>query len=71
MTMEENPDRESGVESQRGLAVNTENFLATSAAKPTPNVMPCIPLNLVGTVCGLGSAQPPYAIAQPCAVERF
>lgn len=50
----------------RRLAVNSDSFPATPAAKPAPNIIPCIALNLAGTAkragggaCNLGYARPP------------
>lgn len=47
--MKVNPNRKPGMEPRRQLAVNTDNFLVTATTKPAPNVMPCIPTDLVGT----------------------
>lgn len=52
--MEVSPDIKSLVGTRRRLAVNTKNFPATRAAKPSPNVIPCILLNLVDTVQMVG-----------------
>lgn len=46
--MEVNPERKSRVELQRQLAVNTDNLLVTLPVKQVPNMMPCVPLNLLG-----------------------
>lgn len=46
-SMKLNPDRKSREENWRQLAINTDQLLATPAAKPAPNVMPCILLDLV------------------------
>lgn len=47
MDMEVNPNRKLGVDPRRWLTVNI--FPATPVAKPSTNVMLCIPLDLVGT----------------------
>lgn len=43
-----------GVETRRQLAVNTDNFTKTPEVKPSPNVMPSFPLDIVGLaeMCG-------------------
>lgn len=55
--------RKSEVEPQRHLAVNIDNLSATPEAKS--NIMPCIPLHLVGTAergpYGFGSVWSPYS----------
>lgn len=48
-SMEVETDRQLAVKPRRQLAVNTDNFPANKAAYPSPYVMPCISLNLVGT----------------------
>lgn len=62
--MEVNPDRKPKIEPRRQLAINTDNSPATAAAKPAPNIMPYIPLDLVGTTrwraFNLSSSRPPY-----------
>lgn len=68
--MEANPDRKPGAEPRKRLAVNTNNFLATSLAKSSPNVMPYIPLDLVGRPFSLGSVRPPYIITQAHALVK-
>ena len=45
--MEVNPEYKSGVESLRRLDVSGGFLPATPAAKLIPNVLPCIPLDLV------------------------
>ena len=71
---EVNPNRKSGVESLRWLAVNFDILLAAPAVKLAPNVMPCIPLDLVGAAergpCCPGNARPPYNTVQGCAPKR-
>lgn len=52
-------------------AVNTDNLLATSAAKLAPKIMPYIRFDFVNTAvrerpCSLGCRRPPYIIAQVC-----
>lgn len=46
--MEVNPDRKPVIETQMLFTVNTDNYPATFVAKPSPNIMPCIPLDLFG-----------------------
>lgn len=69
-TIDVNPDRKPRVKPQSELTVNTDNILATPAAKLPPNVMLYIPLNLVGTsekrACRLGSAWLQYTITRAC-----
>lgn len=73
-----------GVDSRRRLAVNTDSFPASPAAKSSSNIMPFIPLELVGTAeiwsvyvgwvgclyCSLDSARPLYTIVQAWALVR-
>lgn len=66
-TMAVNSDRNPRMEPRRPLSVNTDNFQATPATKPSPNVIPFIYFDLIGTA---ESARPPYTIAQTCALER-
>lgn len=66
-----NQDRRPGLQP----AVNTENFPATAATKPFPNVISRIPLDLVvmakrEETCNLGCTQPLYTIILACAVEK-
>lgn len=65
--------QETRMEPQRRLAVNADNFSATPAAKSSPNVTPCIHLDLVSrprvATCSLSSAWPAYTIAQACTLE--
>lgn len=46
--MKVNPDRKAGVDPQ--MAVKIDNITETPAVKPAPNLMQCIPLDLVSTV---------------------
>lgn len=46
---EVNPDRKPRVKPWQWCSVNTDNFPATHAVKPTPNIMHSIPLDLVST----------------------
>lgn len=69
--MKVNPNRKLGMEPQMQLAVNTDNFPVTATTNPTPNVMPCIPTDLVGTAkrereraYSLGITHPSYTINQ-------
>lgn len=43
-----NPDRKPGMEPRKRLSVNTDNFSVAPAAKLILNIMPSIPLDLVG-----------------------
>ena len=60
--MEVNPEYKSGVESLRRLDVSGSFRPATLAVKLIPNVLPCIPLDLVsevergGVLCGQRTA---------------
>lgn len=57
-------DRKPGVEPRRWLVMKTDKLPATPAAKPSANVMPSIPLDLVGTVKRCGNVvRPSYTIA--------
>ena len=72
--MEVNPEYKSGVESLRWLDVSGGFLPATSAAKLTPTVLPCIPLDLVSEAergaCCVGSSRPPYTFAQASTLEK-
>ena len=75
--VEVNPEYKSGVKSLRWLDVSGGFLPATPAAKLIPNVLLCIPMDLVseaegwgGGPCCVGSARPPYTFAQASALER-
>lgn len=63
-----NLDRKSGMELRSWMTVNSDNFPASPTDKLSPNVMPCITLDLVfktdsGKGRSLFRVQLPYTIA--------
>lgn len=58
------------MELRRQLALNTDNLLSTLTGKLVPNVMACIPFDLVGTAemglgaCCMGHPRRLYIIAE-------